>query len=76
MRRAAVLLRRAGVCGALGGVTKFVENGKARPINCSITALRAPRGGAPFSAWSVVSIGDASHLRDGAAAAVANADVR
>ncbi len=44
--------------------------------NCSITALRAPRGGAPFDAWLVKSIGDASHLSDGAAAAVANADVR
>ena len=44
--------------------------------NCSITALRAPRGGAPFEAWRVESIGDASHLSDGAAAGVANADVR
>ena len=44
--------------------------------NCSITALLAPGGGAPFDAWLVKSIGDASHLSDGAAAAVANADVR
>ena len=44
--------------------------------NCSITALRAPRGGAPFDAWRVESMGDASHLSDGAAAGVANADVR
>ena len=50
--------------------------------NCSITALRAPHrrrfpfGLETFSAWRVESIGDASHLSDGAAAGVANADVR
>ena len=44
--------------------------------NCSITALLAPGGGAPFDAWRLEAIGDASHLSDGAAAGVANADVR